>query len=80
MGEYLKQWNVEQALKDTSLSDSDRRWLLSLLSYPLNWSGNDFTDGQHRGCALRHCGAPQIVRGSYGPPGPAGTWRIADDA
>jgi hypothetical protein len=81
MGEYPRSWKVEEAVKATSLTESDHGWLLSLLqSNPIRWSGHDFIEGQHRGCALRNCGAPLIVRGAYGPRGYTYTWRIGDDA
>jgi hypothetical protein len=81
MGEYLRDWKVERVVEATSLSDTDRRWLLSLLQdNPIRWSGHDFIDGQHRGCALRSCGAPLIVRGTYGPAGFACSWRMGADA
>ena len=81
MGESLREWEVRQAAEACSLSEGDRRWLLSLLgSYPITWSGDYFSDGQHRGCALRQCGAPEIVGRGYGPRGPAWTWTMGDDA
>jgi hypothetical protein len=60
MGESLREWEVRLAAEASSLSEGDRRWLLSLLgSYPITWSGDYFSDGQHRGCALRQYGAPK---------------------
>jgi hypothetical protein len=35
----------------------DLRWLLSLFESPIIISGGAYTDGQHRGCALRFSGA-----------------------
>jgi hypothetical protein len=81
IGEYLPDWRVQQAAEATSLSEGDRGGLLSLLrDCPMRWSGDGFSDGQHRGCALRQCGAPEVVMGTYGPPAPASTWQITDDA
>lgn len=49
MGESLRDWEVRQAAEASSLSEGDRRWLLSLLgSYPITWSGDYFSDGQRR--------------------------------
>jgi len=45
---------------------SDLRWLVSLFEKPVIISGGVYTDGQHRGCALRFSGAPRaaVVTGS----------------
>ena len=45
-----------------SLSDSERGWLSTLFgSQALVASRHGFTNGQHRGCAIRFSGAKQIV-------------------
>lgn len=41
--------------------DGDLRWLLSLFEEPIIIAGGGYTDGQHRGCALRFSGAPRAV-------------------
>ncbi|HCU97607.1 MAG TPA: hypothetical protein DHU96_34820 [Actinobacteria bacterium] len=54
-------------MDSAELKHSDRRWLSSLLlSDSLRWTGNRYTDSQHRGCALRASGTTEIVRAAYG--------------
>ena len=45
---------------------SDLKWLVSLFESPVIIAGGSYTDGQHRGCALRFSGAPRaaVVTGS----------------
>jgi hypothetical protein len=39
------------------LGEAERRWLVSLFDSPVDIRGGGYTDGQHRGCALRFSGA-----------------------
>lgn len=43
------------------LGKTDRDWLVSLFSHPIFIGGGAYTDGQHRGCALRFSGAEQAA-------------------
>jgi hypothetical protein len=74
-------WVFDNAANRAELSEPDRRWLSSLFSDPLKWDGDNWGNGQHRGCALRASGATEIVKAALGPiSGPAYTWRIGEDA
>ena len=39
------------------LPDRERGWLLSLFAQPIDIHRDSYVNGQHRGCALRFCGA-----------------------
>lgn len=46
--------DYKDEIRRSSLHDTDRRWLWSLFTDPIFvGSGNAYTNGQHRGCALR---------------------------
>jgi hypothetical protein len=50
----------EEARK-SALGKEDLKWLVSLFEHPVIISGGGYTDGQHRGCALRFSGASQAA-------------------
>ena len=61
---------------------SDLRWLVSLFEQPVIVTGGGYTDGQHRGCALRLSGAPRavVVTGSEDVPLPRlNDWQYEGD-
>jgi hypothetical protein len=45
----------------SSLGEEDRGWLLSLFRDPVDVAGGSYTNGQHRGCALRFSGAQRAA-------------------
>lgn len=47
--------------KRSTLPDRDRRWLVTLFSEPIFIGGGAYTNGQHRGCALRFSGADRAA-------------------
>jgi len=49
------------AASDVRLRRSDREWLVSLFSDPIFIGGGAYTNGQHRGCALRFSGAKRAA-------------------
>lgn len=49
------------AASDTPLRRNDREWLVSLFSDPIFIGGGTYTNGQHRGCALRFSGAKRAA-------------------
>jgi len=53
--EYVK------AAKRLGLRHKDEGWLISLFSDPVIIGGDGYTNGQHRGCALRFSGAKRAV-------------------
>ena len=46
-----------EAARRSSLGDIDRRCLVSLFGDPIRVGGGAYSNGQHRGCALRFSGA-----------------------
>lgn len=54
-GGYMKE------VKRSSLSEGDRQWLGSLFWDPIDIGAGGYTNGQHRGCALRFSGAERAV-------------------
>lgn len=56
----------ERAANQSHLRGPDRRWLESLFYDPININQECYTNGQHRGCALRFSGAARgaVVVGS----------------
>lgn len=46
-----------QEVERSGLRKRDRRWLDSLFRDPVSIGDGSFTNGQHRGCALRFSGA-----------------------
>ena len=59
--DYLKEaWRSNTSGQDQGWG-SDFRWLLSLFEQPIIIAGGGYTDGQHRGCALRFSGAPRAA-------------------
>jgi hypothetical protein len=48
---------MAQRARQAALGTAERRWLLSLFDSPVDVRGGGYTDGQHRGCALRFSGA-----------------------
>ena len=50
-----------QTAEGKELDDDDRHWLLSLFTEPIIVIGGDYTDGQHRACALRFSGAARAA-------------------
>jgi hypothetical protein len=56
LGQVDSEVYVDEA--DRSNLDDKARWLLHLMfAMPINVAGGEFTDGQHRSCALRFSGA-----------------------
>jgi hypothetical protein len=51
---------IEEA-RHSNLHGEDLRWLASLFETPIIIGGGWYTDGQHRGCALRFSGAPRAA-------------------
>lgn len=51
---------VLERLASSSLSEDDRLWAWSLFHDPIVIGGGEYTNGQHRGCALRASGAPLV--------------------
>lgn len=49
------------AARDAPLRGRDRGWLVSLFSDPIYIGGGAYTNGQHRGCALRFSGAKRAA-------------------
>jgi hypothetical protein len=49
------------AAQRSSLPPQDRRWLTSLFVDPIVLANRSYTNGQHRGCALRFSGAKQAA-------------------
>ena len=45
----------------SKLQEVDRGWLDSLFVDPIDIAGGSFTNGQHRGCALRFSGAERVA-------------------
>ena len=45
----------------SGLPDRERRWLMSLFADPVDIHGDSYVSGQHRGCALRFCGAERAA-------------------
>ncbi len=41
----------------SDLGKADKEWLLTLFKDPIDVAGGSYTNGQHRGCALRFSGA-----------------------
>ncbi|MEU0563165.1 hypothetical protein [Dactylosporangium sp. NPDC006015] len=82
LGDQPDEGTIEREINGKSRPEGEKWGLWSLLgSEGLTWSGDDFTNGQHRGCAIRASGAARIVKVVAGPPtGPPNTWRITDDA
>jgi hypothetical protein len=60
IGEYLPDWQVQQAAEATSLSDSDRDGLLSLLrDCPMRWSDNGFATVSTAAARCARAGHPR---------------------
>lgn len=49
------------AASQSLIEDDDRGWLLSLFRDPIFIGGGSYTNGQHRGCALRFSGAERAA-------------------
>jgi hypothetical protein len=45
----------------STLAEEDRRWLVSLFAAPIVIGADMYTNGQHRGCALRYSGADRAA-------------------
>ena len=45
------------AVLQARLPDRERQWLVSLFAQPIDIHGDSYSNGQHRGCALRFSGA-----------------------
>ncbi len=45
----------------STLPERDRRWLVTLFAEPIFIGGGAYTNGQHRGCALRFSGADRAA-------------------
>lgn len=50
-----------EAAKRSTLGEDDRSWLESLFFDPVDIAGGSYTNGQHRGCALRFSGAARAA-------------------
>ncbi len=50
-----------QAASAMKIAKRDRRWLDSLFHDPIVIDGGEYTNGQHRGCALRFSGAERAA-------------------
>jgi hypothetical protein len=50
-----------EAAERSALRDDDRGWLESLFFDPVDIAGGSYTNGQHRGCALRFSGAAKAT-------------------
>lgn len=49
------------AVRRSPLADIEKRWLRSLFGDPVFIGGGSYTNGQHRGCALRFSGAERAA-------------------
>ena len=49
------------AARESGLTGDDRRWLISLFDDPIVADEAGYTNGQHRGCALRFSGASRAA-------------------
>jgi hypothetical protein len=49
------------AARQVRLRRKDRSWLWSLFADPVIIGGGSYTNGQHRGCALRFSGAERAA-------------------
>ena len=49
------------AARRSPLRKTDRRWLVSLFADPIVIGRSSYTNGQHRGCALRFSGADRAA-------------------
>ena len=47
----------KEAAQRLALPERDRRWLVSLFASPVEIRGDEYSNGQHRACALRFSGA-----------------------
>jgi len=59
--EHQDAWAYRDAAQRSHLPGSDRWWLVSLFDDPIKIGGGSYSDGQHRGCALRFSGAAQAA-------------------
>lgn len=61
LGEW-SEWAVSEWLAGLGLEEVTERAANSLLLEPICWGEGDpgVTNGQHRACALRHSGAPEV--------------------
>jgi len=50
-----------EAATQSRLGENDRSWLESLFFDPVDIEGGSYTNGQHRGCALRFSGAARAA-------------------
>lgn len=50
-----------EAVASSALAERERDWLETLFSDPVDIAGGSYTNGQHRGCALRFSGAQRAA-------------------
>ncbi|MHB8190671.1 MAG: hypothetical protein ACYDHP_09695 [Ferrimicrobium sp.] len=55
------QENYKARAELSDLDDEDRRWLVSLFDDPIRADEDEYSNGQHRGCALRFSGASRAA-------------------
>ncbi len=68
---------LDAAIDSANLTKNDLRWLRSIFGDLMGWVDDDWSNGQHRGCAIRASGAEPNVVAEDGPlSGPPTTWEM----
>lgn len=57
---------IDHFIESAHLGESDDFWLYSFFADPISINGGSYTNGQHRGCALRGSKASHVVVRDYG--------------
>lgn len=71
--------DISEVAEEAKLSKKNCMWLRSLFGDAIFIEGGSYTNGQHRGCALRVSGAPEIVVRCDGPEIEPCTWIFEGD-
>lgn len=61
LGAFADVGAVRASAEEYGLEPSERDWLYSIFEDPMWWNEDGYGNGQHRGCALRASGAPQVI-------------------
>lgn len=81
LGPFADMDAISAAAEGYDLEPAERKWLHSLFADPMWWNEDGYGNGQHRGCALRASGAPQVILAAVDSgTGPGEVWVLSGEA
>lgn len=81
LGPFAEVGAIRAAADEYALDPTEQRWLHSIFADPMWWNEDGYGNGQHRGCALRASGAPQVILAAVDSgTGPGEVWVVSGEA